>query len=231
MKKFIFLLILILGIFAATTALAIKPPNYRKIPYSKSSENITLKCDAPCKFLSRNLEKAFTRLNKDFKKYEAYTGVPIPESLKPVEVHLYFRDKACESKVKYSGTMAFATKRGEKALICLNNPLEDTLTGQGAFVHELTHLYFYPSPDAPVEENIAGAMNGKMMGLAKSTLCDDSYGDPIAPVIQGFCKTYGFDWDKMPALIKKLAEMRQQGTYITGEVIEQAVKDLTKPGK
>lgn len=227
MKKFIFLFVLILSIFTATTVLAVKPPNYRKIPYSKSSKNITLKCEAPCKFLSRHLEKAFIRLNKDFKKYEKYTGVSIPKSLKPVEVHLYFRDKVCNHKDPKEA-VAFASRTPDKkGLICLNDPLEDTLSGQGSFFHELTHLYFYPSAGSQIEEDIAGAMNGKMMGLAKS-LCDWTY-EEVTPILYDFCKTYGFDWDKMPTLIKKLTEMhQQQDVYITGEVIEKAVKDLTK---
>ncbi len=222
----IFLIIMLGALIPSSVSAKHKQPFF-----AKSSKNISLVCERRCPFSKRKLEKAFTALDAQFIEMEEKVGVPFPENLKPVEIHLRY-DKSCRNasakRTSDPEVFGFTTVKADgKAIICIKVDINDIIENRPTYIiHEYAHHYFPMETRGKhdFEETLATAFSQFITGKP------GSFCAPIVkkhePGVFGLCRDYGFEVDDIPTLVARLAELRRQGKVVTNEIAKEEIKKI-----
>ena len=215
MKKFTLLFILFI---AAATPIAV------------FAKDLMLTCEENfCKGSIAQQRKAFTALRKTMHLVEKKLQTPIPSTRKPIEVHVGYNSK-CEKGP--AGSTHYKTNG--QAIICLDTTLNKIIKGHTAFAHELTHTYFdieKGSHGENFEEVLVRAVTpcikncGEKGASRPKSLC--SVAELMKKTAQ-FCKEYDLEYEKIPLLLKRLAEIRKDHR-VTNDQLIQELKSISLP--
>lgn len=206
-----------------------------------SSKDIDMFCAYRCSYPKKKWKQVFKSLQKTLAKIESAAGTPLPERLKPIEVHLSY-DRTCGrppyenanlTPTSTSKIMGFANVNAKgKAMVCLNRPeLQDILAGKSSLGHELSHHYFpflkYLGPD-DLTESVTKALLTWSVYPNQSTCA--AINKKHEPGIYNLCKEYGFTTlEHMKALVARSVQIKNDTTSVyTRERLIAEIKDAVK---
>lgn len=208
-------------------ASAKSPPPF----FAKSSKNISLLCERRCPFTRKKLEKAFVNLDRQFERMEEKTGIPFPENLKPVEIHLRY-NKSCRKVSKgltddpevFGFTVA---KPDGKAIVCIKLDINDILQNRPTYIlHEYAHHYFPMRVQGKYdfEETLADAFTQFLTGKPGS-FCSP-INEKFEPEIYALCRDDGLEVDDIPELIRRLNALKENGVVVTNEMAKVEIRKI-----
>lgn len=221
-------------IFALTTFTEIAHASGQWIIYQ--SEDFRFVCEEPCPFNRAERRKLFFLLSERMRRFEEKIGLPIPENIKPIDVHLA-PNSVCSPNFERNPTallFSFVYPSNGKGAVCARQTPRKTLKGRFAFEHELGHLYFQgrlarPIPgEEDIEEflvSIIGAITDDYPDDPDS-MCESE--NPISPQFK-LCHDYNFDYNKYAGLFSRfwsIAAPLPPNQYVSQSRLQQLLREV-----
>lgn len=245
MKK-LFILILVSFLFTllfmtTSEATHISGSRYAKnATVRKTKGNITLVCEASCKFTKKQIRQALQKFVSQLKKTETKLGIPLPTNVKPIEVHVAY-DKTCitaapsfytADKSTIGGFTSYDALEDGRILVCLNANLlkrKNIAAGHTPFIHELIHIYLQIRQDdgENIEENLVKSISAWVItNSTPKSMCSVAEKEPD---LAHFCEKYDIEYAKIPVFLAKLMEIKREKGYLTNTIVKETITSLPNP--